>query len=81
MSGPGIAEVAAVAGRLAGYLTAISASVAVLFIGINGLRWVISSGHPHRQADARAGLIAAGVGLAITLSAGLIAQLVIGALR
>lgn len=78
---PGIASVAAIAGRLAGYVTALAVSVAVLCIAVNGVRWMISTGNPHRQAEARSGLLAAGLGLAITLSAGLLAQLVIAAVK
>jgi hypothetical protein len=78
---PGIGSVAAIAGRLAGYVSAIAVAVAVLFIAFNGLRWIISAGNPRHQAEARAGLLAAGVGLAIALSAGLLASLVVGALK
>ena len=77
----GIGRVAAFAGHLADDVTAVAVSIAVLFIGINGVRWVISSGNPHRQAEAKSGLFAAGVGLAITLSAGLLARLIVAALR
>ncbi|HVA59543.1 MAG TPA: hypothetical protein VNG13_03275 [Mycobacteriales bacterium] len=77
----GIGQVAAFAGRLAGDVAAVAGSIAVLFIAVNGIRWAASNGSPHRQAEARAGLVAAGIGLAVTLSAGLIAGLVTGALR
>ena len=77
----GIGEVKSFAGRLTTYVTAVAASVAVLFIAVNGIRWTMSSGNPGRQAEARAGLLAAVAGLAIALSAGLIVHLVVAALR
>jgi hypothetical protein len=77
----GIAEVKAFASKLTGYVTAVAASVAVLFMAVNGLRWTMSSGNPMRQAEARNGLVAAAAGLAIALSAGVIVNLVIAALK
>lgn len=77
----GISEVKSFASRLTTYVTAIAASVAVLFIAVNGIRWTMSSGNPSRQAEARTGLLAAAAGLAIALSAGLIVHLVVAALR
>ena len=80
-SGGGIEQVKTFATRLTNYVTAIAASVAVLFMVINGVRWTISSGNPARQAEAKTGLVAAAVGLAIALSANLIVNLVVAALR
>ena len=77
----GIAEVKSFASKLTSYVTAIAASVAVLFMAVNGLRWTMSSGNPSRQAEARNGLVAAAAGLAIALSAGVIVNLVIAALQ
>jgi hypothetical protein len=77
----GVGQVAGFAARLADDVTAVAVSIAVLFIAINGVRWLASGGSPHRQAEAKAGLVAAGLGLAITLSAGLLARLVVAALR
>ena len=77
----GIGQVTAFAARLTDYVTAVAASVAVLFIALNGMRWTASSGNPHRQADARSGLVSAVVGLALVLSANLIVNLVLAALR
>ena len=77
----GIAEVKSFATKLTGYVTAIAASVAILFMAINGLRWIMSSGNAMRQTEARQGLVAAAVGLAIALSAGVIVNLVIAALN
>lgn len=77
----GIAEVKSFATKLTGYVTAIAASVAILFMAVNGLRWTMSSGNPMRQAEARNGLVAAAAGLAIALSAGVIVNLVIAALN
>ncbi|MHB2022274.1 MAG: hypothetical protein ACYCO3_02925 [Mycobacteriales bacterium] len=77
----GIAALAAIASRLADYVVAVAASVAVLFIAINGVRLIASAGNPRRQAEARSGLISAAVGLGIALSAGLLAKLLVGALR
>ncbi|MHB8342289.1 MAG: hypothetical protein ACYDB7_14145 [Mycobacteriales bacterium] len=76
----GIALVTAFAGRLAGYVTAVAASVAVLFIALNGVKYIASSGNTHRQFEAKSGLVTAAVGLAIALSANLVVQLVVGAL-
>jgi len=80
-AGGGIGEVKAFASRLTTYVTAVAASVAVLFVAANGIRWTMSSGNHARQAEARAGLLAAAAGLAIALSAGLIVHLVVAALR
>lgn len=77
----GITEVKSFATKLTGYVTAVAASVAVLFMAVNGLRWTMSSGNPSRQAEARNGLVAAAAGLAIALSAGLIVSLIIAALQ
>ncbi|HVE95041.1 MAG TPA: hypothetical protein VNB24_08985 [Acidimicrobiales bacterium] len=77
----GIEEVKSFATKLTNYVTAIAASVAVLFMAINGVRWTVSSGNPVRQAEAKTGLVAAAVGLAIALSANLIVNLVVAALR
>jgi hypothetical protein len=77
----GIAEVRSFATRLTAYVTTIAASVAVLFIAINGLRWTMSSGNPLRQAEARHGLVSAAAGLAIALSANVLVSLVTSALQ
>jgi hypothetical protein len=77
----GIAEVQRFASRLTNYVTAVAASVAILFIAVNGIRWTMSSGNPSRQAEAKNGLVAAGAGLAIALSANLVVNLVVAALR
>ena len=77
----GITEVKSFATKLTGYITAVAASVAILFMAVNGLRWTMSSGNPARQAEARNGLVAAAAGLAIALSAGVIVSLVIAALQ
>ncbi len=77
----GIEEVKSFATKLTNYVTAIAASVAVLFMAINGIRWTMSSGNPMRQTEARNGLVAAATGLAIALSANLIVTLVIAALQ
>jgi hypothetical protein len=74
-------QIIAFAGRLANDVTAVATGVAVLFIAWGGVRWVISSGNPHRQAEARGGIVAAGIGLAVALSANLLAHLVVAALR
>lgn len=80
-AGTGIAEVRSFATRLTGYVTAVAASVAVLFIAVNGVRWTMSSGNPLRQGEARHGLVAAGAGLAIALSANVLVNLVVSALQ
>lgn len=77
----GISEVQRFASRLTNYVTAVAASVAILFIAVNGIRWTMSSGNPARQAEAKNGLVAAGAGLAIALSANLVVNLVVAALR
>lgn len=77
----GIGEVQRFASRLTNYVTAIAASVAVLFMSVNGVRWTMSSGNPARQAEAKAGLVSAAAGLAIALSANLVVNLVVAALR
>lgn len=77
----GIAEVQRFASRLTNYVTAVAASVAILFIAVNGIRWTMSSGNPARQTEAKNGLVAAGSGLAIALSANLVVNLVVAALR
>lgn len=80
-SSGGIGQVTAFAARLTDYVTAVAASVAVLFIAINGVRWTTSGGNPSRQAEAKAGLAAAVVGLALAVSANLIVNLVLAALK
>jgi hypothetical protein len=80
-SGSGIGSVTAFAHRLTDYVTAIAASVAVLFMAVNGVRYITGAGHPGRQVEAKSGLVAAAVGLAIALSANLLVSLVTGALR
>ncbi len=77
----GIAEVKSFASKLTGYVTAVAASIAILFMAVNGLRWTMSSGNPMRQTEARHGLVAAAAGLAIVLSANVIVNLVIAALQ
>lgn len=77
----GIEEVKSFASKLTNYVTAIAASVAVLFMAISGVRWTMSSGNPMRQSEARNGLVSAATGLAIALSANLIVTLVIAALK
>ena len=77
----GIAEVQRFASRLTNYVTAVAASIAILFIAVNGVRWTMSAGNPARQAEAKNGLVAAGAGLAIALSANLVVNLVVAALR
>ena len=77
----GIEQVKSFATRLTNYVTAVAASVAVLFMAISGVRWTMSSGNPMRQTEARNGLVAAAAGLAIALSANLIVTLVVSALR
>lgn len=80
-AGGGIGQVRSFASRLTTYVTAIAASVAILFIAVNGIRWTMSSGNSARQAEARSGLVAAAAGLAIALSAGLIVHLLVAALK
>ncbi|MDX6287686.1 MAG: Type secretion system pilin [Frankiales bacterium] len=80
-SGGDISQVKSFASKLTNYVTAIAASVAVLFIAVNGVRWTLSSGNPARQADAKGGLVAAAAGLAIALSANVIVNLVVAALN
>ena len=77
----GIEEVKSFATKLTNYVTAIAASVAVLFMAVSGVRWTMSSGNPMRQSEARNGLVSAATGLAIALSANLIVTLVIAALK
>lgn len=77
----GIEEVKSFATKLTNYVTAIAASVAVLFMAISGVRWTMSSGNPMRQTEARNGLVAAASGLAIALSANVIVTLVVSALK
>jgi hypothetical protein len=80
-TGPGIHAVQTFAVRLTNDLTALAGSVAVLFLAVNGLRFIASNGHPSRQMEARSGLVAAAAGLAIALSANLLVHLVVAALR
>lgn len=77
----GIEEVKAFASRLANYVTGIAASVAVLFIAINGLRYAASNGNVNKQLEAKTGIVSAAAGLAIALSANVLVQLVIAALN
>ena len=77
----GIEQVKSFATKLTTYVTAIAASVAVLFMAVNGIRWTMSSGNPMRQAEAKNGLVSAAAGLAIALSAGVIVNLVVAALQ
>jgi type IV secretory pathway VirB2 component (pilin) len=80
LTADGLTAVKALAAHLADDVTAVAGSVAVLFVAVNGVKWIASSGNASRQFEARAGLTAAAVGLVIVLSANLIVQLVTGAL-
>jgi uncharacterized membrane protein (DUF441 family) len=77
----GMAQVKSFANNLANYVTAIAASVAVLFIAINGVKYTSAGGNPSKQLEAKNGLVAAGAGLAIALSARVIVGLVVAALQ
>lgn len=77
----GIEDVKSFASKLTNYVTALAASVAVLFMAISGIRWTMSAGNPMRQTEARNGLVSAAAGLAIALSANVIVSLVIAALQ
>jgi hypothetical protein len=77
----GVGTINSFAARLANDVTAIAGSVALLFLAINGVRFIASNGHPAQQAHARAGLVSAAIGLAIVLSANLLVHLVVSALR
>jgi hypothetical protein len=61
----GIAEVQRFASSLTNYVTAVAASIATLFIAVNGVRWTVSSGNPSRQVEGKNGLVSAGAGLAM----------------
>jgi hypothetical protein len=76
----GIVKVQRFASRLAHYVTAVAASVAVLFVAINGVRHAASNGNPSKQMEAKAGIVSAAIGLAVTLSADVLVQLVVAAL-
>lgn len=76
----GIESVKAFAGRLTTYVTAIAASIAVLFMAVNGIRYITSGGNPIKQSEAKNGIVSAGVGLAVALSANVLVQLVVSAL-
>jgi hypothetical protein len=77
----GIEDVKSFASKLTNYVTALAASIAVLFMAISGIRWTMSGGSPMRQTEARNGLVSAAAGLAIALSANVIVSLVIAALQ
>jgi len=79
--GGNIGQVTSFAGRLTDYVTAVAASIAVLFIAINGVRWTTSGGNHIRQAEAKTGLMSAVVGLILALSANLVVTLVLAALK
>lgn len=80
-TGPeGVAQVQRFASRLTNYVTAVAASVAVLFMAVNGIRYTVSNGNPSRQIEAKNGLLSAAVGLAVALSANVLVQLVVAAL-
>ena len=76
----GIESVKAFASQLTNYVTAIAASVAVLFMAVNGIRYITSGGNPIKQSEAKNGIVSAGVGLAVALSANVLVQLVVSAL-
>jgi hypothetical protein len=61
----GIAEVQRFASSLTNDVTAVAASIATLFIAVNGVRWTMSSGNPSRHAEAKNGLVSAGAVFAI----------------
>jgi hypothetical protein len=77
----GIEDVKSFASKLTNYVTALAASIAVLYMAISGIRWTMSGGSPMRQTEARNGLVSAAAGLAIALSANVIVSLVIAALQ
>jgi hypothetical protein len=80
-AGSGIGAVRSFAARIANYVTALAATIAVLFIAINGVKYTASNGNPGKQMEAKNGLVSAAIGLAIALSANLVVQLVVAALR
>ncbi|GAC1442394.1 MAG: hypothetical protein NVSMB55_12990 [Mycobacteriales bacterium] len=80
-AGGGIDDVKSFAAKLTNYVTALAASIAVLFLAISGIRWTMSGGNPMRQTEARNGLVSAAAGLAIALSANVIVSLVVAALK
>jgi uncharacterized membrane protein len=63
-----------------GVLFGVIAAIAVLIIVLQGIRFVLSSGDSQKAADARKGIIYALVGLAVSLAAEAITQIVIGRL-
>ncbi len=79
-AGGGIESVKEFTTRLTTYVTAIAASVAVLFMAVNGMRYITSGGNPMKQSEAKSGIVSAGVGLAVALSANVLVQLVVSAL-
>jgi hypothetical protein len=76
-----LAPVRTLATNLTNDVTGIAAAVAVLFIALNGIRYITAGGNPGRQSEAKSGIAAAAVGLAVALSANVVVHVVLAALR
>ncbi|MHB8339560.1 MAG: hypothetical protein ACYDB7_00060 [Mycobacteriales bacterium] len=80
-SGGPLGPVSSLAANLTDDITAIAASVAVLFLAVNGVKYIVSGGNSARQTEAKTGMAAAAVGLVIALSASVLVALVLAALQ
>jgi hypothetical protein len=80
-AGNGLGAVTGLADRLASDVTAVAVSVALLFIALNGLKWIASGGSTSRQYEAKSGLGAAAAGLMIALTANVLVHLIVRAVR
>ena len=63
-----------------GLVFAIIAAVTVIIIIVQGIKFALSNGDAQKAADARRGILYAIIGLAVSVSAEIIVQLVIGKL-
>jgi hypothetical protein len=79
--GNGLGALTGLADRLASDVTVVAASVALLFIALNGVKWIASGSSSARQYEARSGLASAAAGLMIALSANVLVHLIVRAVR
>ncbi len=71
-------SIAEVLNNVITWVLGFAALIAVLFIIISGIRWIISSGNAEQAKSARSALVASVLGLIIIVLSYFIVQLVIG---
>lgn len=73
---PAIGDVNNLFQRVAGLLVALAASLALIFLVLAGIKYIVAGGDSRQIEEAKQSLIYAGIGLGIALSASLLSRLV-----